>query len=407
MKILHITSLFFPDRVGGAELLVDTVSACQAEMGHEVAVAALSRSPRPAEERNGVTVFRLGHSTPFFILDWSRQPRWKTQYYKFAVQFDFGFVRRLGRVLDEFRPDVVNTHSLSELPPFIWRMIARRRIALVHTLHDFTSMCTNGALFRDGHACDGSGVRCRMFAALHRRCHHGIAGVTAVGADILARHEEAGFFRGMPETSRRVIWNPISPPAGTAARRERREISFGYLGRIEPSKGADTLLQACRRLPKEGWRLTVAGQAIGGLDVYRNAAAGLPVSFPGYMEIDSFFAGIDCLIVPPLWPEAFGRTVSESYLRGIPVLGSDLAGIAEQIGGDQRDWLFQPGNAGELAEKMTGILQSPQKLDRPIAGKERVERLTRPETVAGQYIDLYDDVLRQAQEIILSPSFGR
>ncbi|WP_454850754.1 glycosyltransferase family 4 protein [Rhizobium binxianense] len=396
MKVLHVTSLFFPDRVGGAELLVDAISASQAEMGHEVAVAALSRSAQPAEKRDGVTVFRLGHSTPFFILDWSRQSKWKTQYYKFAVQFDFGFVRRLERVLDEFRPDIVNTHSLSELPPFIWRMIARRGIPLVHTLHDFTSMCTNGALFHDGHICDSSGMRCRMFSVLHRRCHHGIRGVTAVGTDILSRHEQAGFFQEVPETLRRVIWNPILPPTGMAPRRKRREISFGYLGRIEPSKGIDVLLQACRKLPKEGWHLTVAGQAIGGLDFYRNAAAGLPVSFPGYTEIDDFFEDIDCLIVPPLWPEAFGRTVSESYLRGIPVLGSDLAGVAEQIGNDQRDWLFPPGDVEQLAGKMANILQSPQKLDQPIIGKDKVAELTRPETVAGQYIDLYDDVLRSS-----------
>jgi glycosyltransferase involved in cell wall biosynthesis len=234
-----------------------------------------------------------------------------------------------------------------------------------------------------------------MFSALHRRCHHGIRGVTAVGTDILSRHEQAGFFQEVPQTLRRVIWNPILPPTGTTQRRKCKEISFGYLGRIEPSKGIDVLLQACRRLPKEGWRLTVAGQAIGGLDFYREAAAGLPVSFPGYMEIDNFFEDIDCLIVPPLWPEAFGRTVSESYLRGIPVIGSGLAGIAEQIGNDQRDWLFQPGNAEQLAEKMMDILQSPQKLDRPIIGRGKVAELTGPARVAGQYLDLYRDVLHR------------
>jgi glycosyltransferase involved in cell wall biosynthesis len=393
MKILHVTSLFPPDRVGGAELLVDTISACQAKIGHQIAVVALSRSVQSPERRDDVTVFRLGHSTPFFILDWPQQPKWKTQYYKLAVQFDFVFTRRLERVLDEFRPDIINTHSLSELPPFTWRMIARRGIPLVHTLHDFTSMCTNGALFHDGHICDGSGIGCRMFSALHQHCQYGIKAVVAVGTDILSRHERAGFFSEVPDTLRRVIWNPISRPIGMAPRRERKNIRFGYLGRIEPSKGIDVVLQACRKLPTEGWTLTIAGQAIGGVDFYRSVAAGLPVDFRGYMEIDRFFEDIDCLVVPPLWPEAFGRTVSESYLRGVPVLGSNLAGVAEQIGDDQEDWLFQPGDVEKLAEKMKSILISPQKLDQPIAGREKVAKLTRPETVAGQYIELYHDIL--------------
>jgi glycosyltransferase involved in cell wall biosynthesis len=381
--------------VGGAELLVDTISSTQASMGHDVGVAALSRSQQPAEKRNGVTVFRLGHSTPFFILDWPNQPGWKRQYYKLAVQFDFGFVKRLERVIDDFRPDIVNTHSLSELPPFIWRMLHRRKIPVVHTLHDFTSMCTNGSLFHDGHICTGKSMKCRLFSAIHRRCQCGVNAIAGVGTDIVARHVASGFFSKVPDNLRRVIWNPIEPPAKASNRRQRDDkiTRFGYLGRIEASKGIDVLLDACRKLPPNGWELVVAGQAIEGLDSYRTATSHLPVKFIGYTDTDTFFETIDCLIVPPLWPEAFGRTVSESYLRGVPVLGSKLAGVAEQIGEDQAEWLFETGNVEELAEKMMRIIHLPEMLKRPIAHRESIMASTVPTAVSEQYISLYQSVL--------------
>ena len=51
-------------------------------------------------------------------------------------------------------------------------------------------------------------------------------------------------------------------------------------------------------------------------------AQGLPVEYVGFVERDDFFDRIDCLIVPSVWPEAFGRTVTESYMRGVPVIGN-------------------------------------------------------------------------------------
>ena len=73
-----------------------------------------------------------------------------------------------------------------------------------------------------------------------------------------------------------------------------------YLGRIEAAKGFDTLLEACRSLPRAGWSLSVAGRAVDGLDRYRARAEGLPATFLGYAERDAFLDGIDCLVVPPI-----------------------------------------------------------------------------------------------------------
>lgn len=70
MRILQVTSLFSPDRVGGAEIFVEDLARGLADKGHTVAVAAISREDQAAQQRDGFTIHRLGHTTPFFIGDW-------------------------------------------------------------------------------------------------------------------------------------------------------------------------------------------------------------------------------------------------------------------------------------------------------------------------------------------------
>lgn len=209
----------------------------------------------------------------------------------------------------------------------------------------------------------------------------------------------AGFFTHIRENRRAVIWNAISPPDSPEPRIARtpgNPLVFGYLGRIEAPKGADLLIEALRLLPPQGWRAVMAGRAPEGIEIYQQKAAGLPVEFPGYVEADHFFAGIDCLIVPPLWPEAFGRTVAEAILRGVPVIGANLAGVAEQIGADRPERLFTPGNATELAARLAEAIRNPAMLAETLETRERIRQGVEPRGVVAAYEKLYADVCKTA-----------
>ena len=168
-----------------------------------------------------------------------------------------------------------------------------------------------------------------------------------------------------------MIWNPIDPPSRNRKRTyvPGNDIVFGFLGRIEPSKGIDMLLEACRALPMSGWKLVVAGRDTDGMEKYKALAQGLPVEFVGFVKRDDFFDRIDCLIVPSVWPEAFGRTVTESYMCGVPVIGSRIGGIAEQIAGDER-WLFAPGDSAALVNKIMTVLKNAACLSETTAAME-------------------------------------
>lgn len=95
---------FYPPRVGGSAHLSDALARGYAARGHEVLVVTAAYQDAPAEEwRDGVRVVRF----PAFVLPESR----------LAVSFDISFAtrpslrRRLSRLLDEFRPDVIHQHG--------------------------------------------------------------------------------------------------------------------------------------------------------------------------------------------------------------------------------------------------------------------------------------------------------
>jgi glycogen(starch) synthase len=389
MRILHLSSLYPPEQIGGAELMVETLARSQADLGHAVAVACAARQVAEPAVQDGVTVYRTGYGTPFHILDWPERGRLDRIRYKLAAQWNRPTLARMAEAVRDFAPDVVNTHSISELPPALWPMLRRLGIPVVHTLHDFTSLCTNGAMARHGRPCAGQHLKCRIYAEPHRRCQRAVAAVASVGTDILDRHVAAGFFQTVPPALRRVIWNPIPPttPPSRTPRRPGAPVRFGYLGRIEPAKGFDVLLDACRLLPPQGWHLAVAGRAVDGLDRYRALAERLPISFVGYAERDAFLDGIDCLVVPPVWPEPFGRTVAEAYGRGVPVIGSEAGGIGEQIGAGP--WLVPPGDAHALAAALARIVARPGRLAEGLSRAPAIRAGTDPAAVASAYLDLY------------------
>ena len=410
MRILHLSSLYPPEQVGGAELMVETLARTQAGLGHAVAVACTARKEEAPVVQDGVTVYRTGYGTPFHILDWPDHARFDRLRYKLATQWNPTTLGRMAAAVRAFEPDVVNTHSISELPPTLWPMLAKLGVPVVHTLHDFTSLCTNGAMARHGKACTGQHLKCRLYAEPHRRCQRAISAVAAVGTDLLARHLAAGFFGAVPDDLRRVIWNPIpsSPPAARRTRPSGEPVRFGYLGRIEASKGVDILLGACRRLPPQGWSLTVAGRAADGLDRYRAMTEGLPVSFAGFAERDAFLDGIDCLVVPPIWPEPFGRTVAEAYGRGVPVIGTAIGGIGEQIG--PGPWLVPPGDDAALAAAMARIVAEPRRLAEGLARADAIRAGTDPAAVASAYVDLYaatrETLSSPTRDVLSSPLQG-
>ena len=61
----------------------------------------------------------------------------------------------------------------------------------------------------------------------------------------------------------------------------------------------------------------------------------------------------------PSLQEAAGTALREAMFAGLPVIGSRAGGIPESITHDETGLLVAPGNAGELAQAIMRVLESP------------------------------------------------
>jgi glycosyltransferase involved in cell wall biosynthesis len=393
MRVLHLSMLYPPHVMGGAEKSVALLAEGQLAAGHTVAAACITPGAWREEVRNGVQVYRMPHETDFWPEEWPQHSQLARGVRRFKQQFNVRLEQHFLRVIDDFRPDVVHTHSLLDVSTRVWVAAKSRGLPVVHTLRDFDLACANAAMFKGGKRCERRHLKCRAFTFMKSIHHRSVDAVAGVGSGILQSHLDMGYFAHVPPTLRRVIWNPAVVDGVDASyqRPERRgePMTFGYLGRINVEKGVGTLLDACRALPADGWRLLVAGKEAHEGESLEPKAEGLPVDFLGFVHPRQLFDRIDALIVPSIWAEPLPRTILEAYAMGVPVIGADSGGIPDLIGADNRDWLFAPGDHRALAERMRRVIGAGRDALPTAADFTHIVSETTPAKVVRRYDDLY------------------
>jgi glycosyltransferase involved in cell wall biosynthesis len=150
------------------------------------------------------------------------------------------------------------------------------------------------------------------------------------------------------------------------------EIRIGYLGQMKPHKGVHLLLEAWGKLsgPRPR-RLILYGSGFGE-DSYSTRlraqiARYTDVSWNGNFvgkHVWQVLAEIDAVVVPSRWAENSPNTILEAQAVGVPVIGSDLGGIAELVQHEENGLLFEPDSSDDLARQLQRLLDDPGLLQR-------------------------------------------
>lgn len=176
---------------------------------------------------------------------------------------------------------------------------------------------------------------------------------------------------------------------------------IGYIGRLVPEKGIETLIEAVVSLPQrpELWIVGSGDHQPALQDLVSQLGISSQVQFPGPTpaeEVPALLSKMDALVLPsrtrPNWKEQFGRILVEALACEVPVIGSSSGEIPYVIG--DGGLVFPEGDADELADRLAKILNDPDYARRlGEAGRKRVlERYTQ-EQIARQTYDLYHQVL--------------
>ncbi len=141
-----------------------------------------------------------------------------------------------------------------------------------------------------------------------------------------------------------------------------------FVGRLDPVKGLETLLQALARMRPRlpHVRLAIVGgegpHPAAGLR-QRVQALGLTeaVFFAGpqpHEALPAFYAAADVVVMPSYY-ETFGLVALEAMACGTPVVASDVGGLAHLVRHGQTGCLVPPQDPDALAATLTLLLDAP------------------------------------------------
>jgi glycosyltransferase involved in cell wall biosynthesis len=155
----------------------------------------------------------------------------------------------------------------------------------------------------------------------------------------------------------------------------------GILGRVDPRKGVDTLVDAMAKLQSSGRGacLAIVGRELvgspewqQGLRARATELLGDRVRFIGPTdEPHRVLSALDAL-VNASHHEPFGRTILEAQASGVPVVATDAGGVPEFVADGRTGLLVPPQDADAIAAALGRLFDDPE-LRRRIADGGRAQ----------------------------------
>ena len=411
MKVLHVPFGYYPDPVGGTEIYVQQLSNGLQQLGFDSIIFAPGQK-NEIYQIDKIPVRRFNLSTATASL---------TALYG---QIDSSLVELFGQVLDQEQPDVVHIHAfVGQWTPALVAAVKHRQLPLVFTYHTPTASCLRGTLLKWGtEICDG-----RLSQRTCTECLLQSLGankvVSYIGSNLSPRF---GKMLGSQElqgdiwtalrmselvqtyhSAVRQLWHDAdvivalckwveellthnNVPSEKVVvcrhgingnrdipRKQAQEVTMPlrlvYLGRMDKTKGPDTVIKAIRLMPTAPLHLDLYGIVQGkGDGPYLRELHELTANderihlLPPVPNRDvlTTLHNYDVLVVPSNWLETGPLVVLEAFAAGIPVLGSRLGGISEWIEDGKNGLLVTPNDPFAWSTAIQRLLDDPAQLTR-------------------------------------------
>jgi len=386
MKICMLSWEFPPRIVGGIARHCYGLAKALVHGGHEVHVVTLDFPGTPSyEEVDGIKVYRtaaeLGH--PNFVT--------------WALLFNHFMEKRVADISQRVSFDLVHVHDWLTAPVGVsFKHFTKK--PMVVTVHS-TEHGRSGLHNPESYAIDG----------LEWWATYEASKVIVTSGSM--KRELCEHFRLPPEKVE-VIPNGIDLTKywGSADRWSVRS-RYGVqpneklvlcVGRLVPQKGVEHLIQAVptiiQRHPEAKFIIVGDGWVKDHLEgLAQSTGYRWKITFTGFVpdqEVVALMTSADVLVVPSIY-EPFGIVALEGMAAGVPVVVSQVGGLAEVVEHDRTGVFVYPGNPDSIAWGVDRVLSD---LDhaRWLAqnAREMVQKTYSWETIAMKTVKVYEEVVR-------------
>lgn len=337
LSFCMVTTFYPPFHFGGDAMYAYRLVNALARRGHRVTVVHSEDAYRAlggAEPRGefahepGVTVVPLTTAWPLGAA---------TATYLSGRPAFYG--RRIDRVLDDGRFDVIHFHNVSLAGgPGV---LGHGRGVKLYTTSEHWLVCPMHVLFRDNRepCVEPHCLRCTLafqrppqlwrYTDLLERAIPHVDLFLSPSRFTLEAHRERGFTAPMRHLPY-FLPEPDAPAAEPAA---RERPYFLCVGRLERLKGVQVLIEAFRTYRDAD--LLVVGDGEYRAELERRATGLGHVRFLGRAhpsELPSLYAGAIATLVPSIGYEVFGIVLLESFAQSTAAIVNDLGALPEVVG---------------------------------------------------------------------------
>jgi glycosyltransferase involved in cell wall biosynthesis len=439
VKVIQIPFGFYPDPVGGTEIYVEAVSHNLQQQGVEVLIAAPAEANQSyMHDQLKVRRFAVSNRVkPLQEIYGAGDPQAASEF---------------SRIIDTEQPDIVHLHAFtSGVSLRLVQALKQRQIPIVFTYHTPTVSCQRGTLMRWGtQICDGkldlhTCAQCTLqglgldqisakaianlppqlgnwlsswnlqggiwtalrmtelislrHAALHAllsEVNHIVAVCNWVRDILLLNHVPSdkitvirqGLCHDIPE---KFNSSPHSPTS---------TLKIAFLGRLDITKGIHILIAALQTVSELPISLDIYGVSQGAAgDTYQRELQALAVNNSRITfkppvpseQVTATLTGYDLLAVPSQLCETGPMVVLEAFAAGVPILGSNLGGIAELVQSEVNGILVEPSSVIAWSQALQRLCLNQDLLKRLRYGIQPPQKI---ETVANQMLSIYHPLLQ-------------
>lgn len=394
MKVVIVNNLYAPYFKGGAELSVEMLAKGLVANGVQVSVITLHDEEYIKNEvREGVDVWRL----PLRNIYWPFGNKLKPRLYRFIWHLKDIYNRKAAKdfsdLLCHLKPDIVHTNNVAGFSVSIWKAVSHYGVPLVHTARDYYLLHPNSTLFVGGKMISENNMVAVAWSWIKKRASKNVSCFVGISHYVKDIHKNNGYFLGVDQG---VVYNSVSIPCCSVLEAEdgKEGLVFGFIGRLDPSKGLDILLKAVSEIAGSEVNLLIAGTGDTEYVDQLHSKVSPNVDFLGYQNPGEFFQKIDWLIVPSLWAEPLGRVALEAYAHGIPVIASNAGGLNDIMWDGETGVQFDI-HGGEADSSLRLAIERACKLNLEDIKKNCLKKaeLFSTKRISKEYIGIYQSLI--------------
>lgn len=307
----------------------------------------------------------------------------------FSVIYSFKSARKIRSIIQSENPDIVHVHNFFPLiSPSVFWVCQEQSIPVVHTLHNFRSICPTALLFHDGEIIEKS-VKKSAWWTLRKKVYKKSFFGTLTLILSVEFHKYFGTWRnkvdafialsdfskdkflqaGWPPSKIHIKPNYTVPKTGGLNGPKPKHKKFAlFVGRLSEEKGIEFLVNAWSKLD---YQLYIVGS--GPLSELVNDFDADNITCLGQVEpshVRELMVAAKCLVMTSTWYEGFPMVLTEAFESSLPAIVPNLGSMGTIIEHDENGLKYDSGSESSFSE-MVNLLFENQNFQKKLSNGAR------------------------------------